>query len=157
MEAKTTLFLFITLVNFNSEFTLAVHNTIAEVFNMIMIECQPWGIAQQCFFSHRLVREHRARHQRRQAESQPGSKAPWDSYFIWLSLFYGNSHSSACTAPIARVPQSTGSSINGRLGLFNLQNRGAQNCVQSLCPKMKVYIVCKILNKLLQFCLCFFF
>lgn len=35
MEAKTTLFLFITLVNFNSEFTLAVHNMIAEVFNMI--------------------------------------------------------------------------------------------------------------------------
>lgn len=41
MEAKTTLFLFITLVNFNSEFTLTVRNVIAEVFNMIMIECQP--------------------------------------------------------------------------------------------------------------------
>lgn len=83
MEAKTTLFLFITLVNFNSEFTLAVHNTVAEVFNMIMIECQPWGIAQQCFFSpvYRLVREHSARHQRRRAESQPGSKAPWAFIF----------------------------------------------------------------------------
>lgn len=37
MEAKTTLFLFSTMVNFNREFTLAVHNVMADIFNMIMI------------------------------------------------------------------------------------------------------------------------
>lgn len=53
MEGKTTLLLFITTVNFNSEFTVAVHNVMADVFNMITLQCKPWGIQEpfplQCF------------------------------------------------------------------------------------------------------------
>lgn len=36
MEVKTTLFLFITKVNCNCEFTVAVHNVMADIFNLIM-------------------------------------------------------------------------------------------------------------------------
>lgn len=43
MEAKT-LFLFMTTVNFNSEFTGAVHNVTADGFPTIRSRCKPQGI-----------------------------------------------------------------------------------------------------------------
>lgn len=51
MEAKTTLFLFISMVNCNGEFTVAVHNVMADLFNRIMSlsGCKPWGIPQEPF------------------------------------------------------------------------------------------------------------
>jgi hypothetical protein len=84
MEAKTTLFLFITMVNFNSEFTLAVHNVIADVFNMIMRQCKPWGIPQESFLlqSFCLQFSEGVRNQRRWTDSLLGSSAPGCPLFL---------------------------------------------------------------------------